>query len=526
MSENARNPLKKYIRDLVPSLHGGLISVYAEKYQIDEKDILDLSASLNPYGSPFDHPEYGLSYETLSKEAYVDAFNYPDNRYPAFRKAAADFLGFDNIGPENIVPGNGSTETVRLFAQCVLSEGDKVIIPYPTFGEYEIQCRMQNVEVVDVPLADIPSISEEILADAKILFICNPNNPDGRLWTRDELIALADKCEKCKTVLYVDEAFIELADPAQSIADLAASRNYVFVMRSLTKAFALPGIRLGFGVASKEVADSLNAARLSWNLSPLQEKTAAAVMSMDGGVNSDYLKRSRDFIMREGAFLKEKMEGIWGFEPGVLTTNFLLVDISRRTIKSTEMTERLAAHGVLVRNCASFKGMEDNYIRLAVRTQAETMRLLQALSDVFREWAQEFADNELKNNVRSRQSGNAQNNSRETCEYYPCHFRGQDCTLCYCPFYPCEDERTGGVFIKSSRGNGQVWSCTHCYIPHMTAVADKIMDYLMVDEDETGVMIKKAWADVIVPIVEERDAEKILEQCRRIRAEKEKNDAA
>ncbi|MBO4302826.1 threonine-phosphate decarboxylase [Methanosarcinaceae archaeon] len=521
MSENNHNPLKKYIQDLTPSLHGGLVRVYAEKYHLDEKDILDLSASLNPYGSPFDHPEYGLSYEKLSEEAYDEAFNYPDNRYLLFRKAAASFLGSADIGPDNIIPGNGSTETIRLFTQCVLNEGDRVIIPYPTFAEYEIQCRLQKAEVVYVKIDDVPDISDDLLKSARILFICNPNNPDGRLWTRGQLIALAEKCRRCETVLYVDEAFIELADPSQSIADIAVSDNYIFVMRSLTKAFALPGIRLGFGVASKEIADALNTARLSWNLSPLQEKAGAALMSMEGGVYSDYLEKSRQLIREEGAFLKEKLGAIRGFETGVLTTNFLLVDISRRMIGSSEIVERLAARGVLVRNCASFKGMGDSCIRVAVRTRPESLRLLEALNVVFKEWAQDFADNELRSHIQERLKGNNRNNSRETCQYYPCHFRGQDCTLCYCPFYPCKDERTGAEFIISNRTGEHIWSCTDCYIPHITSVADRIMDYLMAGED-TDAMLRKAWQEVIIPILEERDDDRILEECRNIRRLKEK----
>ncbi|WNY26113.1 threonine-phosphate decarboxylase CobD [Methanolapillus millepedarum] len=521
MTKKASHPLKENIRNLKGCLHGGLIKESSEKYGIPEKDILDFSANLNPFGTPFDHPEYGLDYTKLAADALKESVNYPDNRYLELRNAAAKFLNQKNITAENIIPGNGSTEIIRLFCQCVLNEGDKVIIPYPTFGEYEIQCRLQNADIVYIPTESVYDLTEEELSAAKIIFICNPNNPTAVLRKRSDLLKLAEKCARAKTVLFMDEAFIELSNPEESLCDMAAENDYVFVMRSLTKCFALPGIRLGFGVASKNIADALNQARLSWNLSPLQEKTGAAFLSMPGGVNSDYLQNSRKMILREAIYLKDELSKIWGFEPGVVTTNYLLIDISKRTLNSSELAERFARHGILIRDCISFKGLDTDFIRIAVRTRDENRRFVQTVSKVFDEWAKEFAENELQNTLAKHKKGSRQN-ERETCEYYPCHFDGQDCTFCYCPFYPCIDERTGGTYVHSTKRNGKIWSCTDCYIPHMTEVVEKMLDGLMEDGDTEG-LLKKEWLEIIVPILEERDSNKILMCCRKIRTEKIKS---
>ncbi|MDV0444776.1 Histidinol-phosphate aminotransferase [Methanimicrococcus sp. At1] len=523
----SQNPLKKHIQSFQGCLHGGLIKESAEKYGLSESEILDFSANLNPFKTPFDHPEYGLDFLKIAAESYPDSYNYPDNRYIPFREAAAAFIntGIESdtrLTKENIIPGNGSTEIIRLFCQCVLNEGDKVIIPYPTFGEYEIQCRLQNVEIVYIPQEQVGTLTAEELKEigAKILFICNPNNPIAALRTREELIKLAEICEKSETVLFMDEAFIELSDPQQSVADLAKDHKFVFIMRSLTKCFEIPGIRLGFGIAQAEIAEALNNARLSWNLSPLQEKTAVALLSMDGGANSDYLKKSRDLILKEANFLKDELSKIWGFKPGAATTNFLLVDISERTIKSTELAERFAKNGILIRNCISFRGLGEDYIRIAVRTRPENEKFIQTISVVFDEWAKDFADNELKSALMIHKTGRQQN-KRETCEYYPCHFEGQDCTFCYCPFYPCGDDRGGGKYIQSSKG-GQVWSCVDCYIPHISPVVEKMMEGLM-EEDETEEILKKEWEEIILPIMEERDSDQVLALCRKIKEENDKN---
>lgn len=523
----SRNPLKKHIQNFQGCLHGGLIKESAEKYGLSENEILDFSANLNPFKTPFDHPEYGLDYMKLAAASYSESYNYPDNRYIPFREAAASFLNSSNVSDirltkENIIPGNGSTETIRLFCQCVLNEGDKVIIPYPTFGEYEIQCRVQNAEIVSVPQEKIETITADELKEigAKILFVCNPNNPTAVLRTREELIELAKKCETAETVLYVDEAFIELSDPKQTVCDLVAGSRFVFVMRSLTKCFEIPGIRLGFGIAHPEIAEALNNARLSWNLSPLQENAGAALMEMEGGVNSDYMIKSRELILEEVNFLKTELSKIWGFKPGAATTNFLLIDISERTVKSTELVERFAKNGILIRNCISFKGLGENYIRIAVRTRPENERFIKTVSIVFEEWAKDFADKELKSALTTHKHG-LQQNKRETCEYYPCHFDGQDCTFCYCPFYPCQDERGGGKYIQSSKG-GQVWSCVDCYIPHIPSVVEKMMEGLM-EDDDTENILKKEWDEIILPILEEHDEEKVLALCRKIKEEVDKN---
>ena len=531
MSKTPSNPLKKHIQTFQGCLHGGLIKESAEKYGLSESGILDFSANLNPYKTPFDHPVYGLDYMKLAAETYEESYNYPDNRYIKYRDAAADFLNSGlpkdaaRLSKENIIPGNGSTEIIRLFCQCVLNDGDKVIIPYPTFGEYEIQCRIQNAEIISLPQEKIENITTEELTEigAKILFICNPNNPTAVLRSRESLIALAEKCEKSGTVLFMDEAFIELSDPAESVCDLVAENKFVFVMRSLTKCFEIPGIRLGFGAAHPEIAQALNNARLSWNLSPLQENVGAALMRMDGGVYSDYLKKSRELILKEAQFLQTELSKIWGFKPGPAVTNFILIDISERTVKSTELVERFSKNGILIRNCISFKGLGEDFIRIAVRTRPENEKFIQTIGIVFEEWAKDFADQELKSAMTIHKKG-LQQNKRETCEYYPCHFDGQDCTFCYCPFYPCKDERGGGKYIQSSKG-GQVWSCADCYIPHIPSVVEKIMEGLM-EDGNTEDILKNEWERIMLPIKEERDDEHVLALCRQIKKENEKNPAA
>jgi len=146
-------------------------------------------------------------------------------------------------------------------------------------------------------------------------------------------------------------------------------------------------------------------------------------------------------------------------------------------------------HGIIIRDCASFN--LENHIRVAVRKRNENHRLIAEFLSVIKEWGSELAEKEiglaLDRGVAAR--------SRIDCEYYPCHFAGQDCTFCFCPFYPCENTRTGGELIHRSAG-GTVWSCAGCNLIHGGHIAEKVLKELM-----SGKKIKDVWKRVMEPVL-------------------------
>ncbi len=499
MSEqNTTLPLKREIQNLTQCTHGGLIKKAAQKHGILEQEMLDLSASLNPLGTPFEYPVGSpyLNLQGILQKAIVQTNQYPDNRYMEFRNAAAGFLG-NEIQPGNIIPGNGSSEVIRLVAECVIEKGDIVLILQPTFAEYEQQCRIFGANILYTKQEDITNITDDLLEKARILFVCNPNNPTGTLIPRKDMLVLAKRCEKNKTILFVDEAFIELSDPDQSIADIAAENDYVFVLRSLTKSFAIPGIRIGFGVASLKMAEKLGAARLPWNLGFVPDMVGTELMNMDGGCNSQYLIESRELIKKEREYLTERLSNIRGLSPLPSSVNYILTDVSDFLMDSVELTQRLAFHGILIRDCSSFYSLDNDYVRIAVRTRDENDRFIKMFGEVLNEWGKQHAEEELKNTLEAAAKGT--HSGRDTCEYYPCHFDDQDCTFCFCPFYACEDERTGGTWIERSSG-GKVWSCVDCHMMHNPKVAQQVLDILM-NKGDTEENLKIAWEQAVKPLL-------------------------
>ncbi len=329
---------------------------------------LDFSANINPLGSP---PLEAIVLKELERIGY-----YPDNSYTEYRQAAARFVG---VGHENIVPGNGSSELIRLFAEMTLGEGGLALIPEPTFGEYENQSLLAGGRIRHIRIGPggMPLFSDSDLEEAEAAFICNPNNPTGILLPGEEVASLAERCEEAETFLLVDEAFIELSDPEESIADLAPEREFLFVMRSLTKSFGVPGLRLGFGIANPLMAGIMDRARIPWSIGSIAAAAGAYLLSQE-----EFLERSREVIKEELVYLTSALKEL-GLIPLGSMVNFILVDIIPAGIPSDELARRMMAEGVLIRDCQSF-GLGKGYIRVAVRNRFENEQLIVALERVLR----------------------------------------------------------------------------------------------------------------------------------------------
>ena len=354
------NRVRKSFASAVECKHGGKVQEARERLGAEP---LDFSANINPLGSP---PLEKLVFEELKKIGH-----YPDNSYRDFRRAAGKFV---NVGMDCIVPGNGSSELIRLFAECCFEEGDKALVPTPSFGEYTNQSLLAGavVKKVNIGKDGLPSLNDADLVRAKLLFLCNPNNPTGWLLTRDQVLSLADRCEEAEVFLLVDEAFIELSDPGQSVADQAQGREFLFVMRSLTKSFGVPGLRLGFGVTNPVLAEILNRARIPWSVGSIAAAAAEYLLGCE-----EHLERSRQVIRVELNYLTRALQDL-GLEPLPSRVNFILVNIGPAGLSSDVLAERTMAQGVLVRDCQSFD-LGKGYIRVAVRGHSENEQLIAAL---------------------------------------------------------------------------------------------------------------------------------------------------
>jgi threonine-phosphate decarboxylase len=328
-------------------IHGGNIRAAGEAAG---RPILDFSACTNPLSFPA-----GAAVSRAARE--LD--HYPDDRYVEFREAAARFCG---APPGLVVPGNGSTELIDLAIHALLQPGDRVVVRGPTYEEYRFRAALAGAEVKEGSGPD----------SSRMVFLCNPNNPTGELLPRDELLRLAEECDRRRAVLVVDESFVELSDPGQTVAPDVADFAGLLVLRSLSKAFGLPGLRAGFAAASPPVAEALEARRSPWSLSVPAEAVAQACFRRAG----PFLERSRRLVARERTRLMEGLREA-GLRPRPSEAPFFCADAP---VAASRAAREFLKRGFLVRDCASF-GLPRT-LRFGIRTPAANRRLLEAARSV------------------------------------------------------------------------------------------------------------------------------------------------
>ena len=319
-------------------VHGGTGKRKREKTR---KNVLDFSASINPFPPSFLwHPDL------------ASLGQYPDDSYCELKEQISCTF---HRSPQEICVGNGSIELIRVYCSITLKGKKKFFTEPHTFGEYALSAFLAG--------AHRTGISE----DSDVSFICNPNNPSGILRKKDEMVRRLEESTSHGGLLFCDEAFIELADPGQSMADIRDPN--LFVLHSLTKSFSVPGIRFGYGFGDPDLIEKIEIARPPWSVNAFAEAYAIQALR-----HWDELASSRAAIAMEREFLTAEINNL-GLIPGPTDANFILVQCGRDV---SLLCRCLEQENILVRDCTSF-GLP-TCIRIAIRTHEENRIFLEALS--------------------------------------------------------------------------------------------------------------------------------------------------
>jgi len=319
--------------------HGGKIKQHLEK---TGHPAIDFSASLNPFppAMEWDFPPSLLDH-------------YPDDDYIRLKEIIGHLFHRD---VEEIAVGNGSIELIRSFCQVIFRKKGAAKIGTPTFGEYLLSVQLAGGHPVKE--GEIPSAA----------FLCNPNNPTGQLVNKKDVSKLLKSYADRGTYLFLDEAFIELSDPAESL--IGTRDNHLCILRSLTKCFSVPGLRFGYAFADPDLVCALEVMRSPWSVNAFAEYFAIQAFN-----KYQELEESRRKIRIECNYLVKSLRDL-GFSVTPPTANFILADTGK---DSGALCDSLACHGILVRDCASF-GLPHS-IRISVRTRSENKSLIEALNE-------------------------------------------------------------------------------------------------------------------------------------------------
>jgi histidinol-phosphate aminotransferase len=350
------------IRHPVSAVHGGIDYSELSTIGIAPDKILDFSTNCNPFGPP-------PGIKAAIKNA--DLESYPDSASNKLRQALADKL---QVSKDNLIIGSGSTELIRLITTAYLNNKDTVIIHSPTYSEYDTACRIAGCTIKKISLPSMDNfrldvrttVTQIIKHKAKAVFLCNPNNPTGQYLTVNEVEQIITADKNCLVVL--DEAYIAFTNNTWSSLDLLKYNN-LMIVRSMTKDFAIAGIRIGYAIAGEAIISVMNEIKPPWNVSSVAQKAALYVLNCDKYVQTCYQKiqDSKNYLISE----LEKM----GFPTISSQTNFFLI----RAGNATDVRQALLKKGLLVRDCSSF-GLPE-YIRIAPRSISQCRKLITALKE-------------------------------------------------------------------------------------------------------------------------------------------------
>ena len=310
---------------------------------------LDFSANVSPLGTP-------RSVTDAIERALPELYRYPD---PYCRTLVQTISEYEGVPKNFVLCGNGASELI--YAYCGAVRPKRAMELAPTFSEYSLALRRTGCEVVRFALKqeenfDLRENFLPILAREKIdaLFLCNPNNPTGRLIADDLLEKILRICREKNIALFVDECFLSLSDGGVDLTPSLSDFPQLFILKAFTKSFGMAGLRLGYGLSADE---------------------AAGVAALG---DAEFLEKNRTIIRAERPWLEEKLRK-FGFWVCPSQVNYILFR------GDAGLTEQLRARGVAIRDCANFEGLTSGWYRVAVRQYEENEQLIAAIRSVGKE---------------------------------------------------------------------------------------------------------------------------------------------
>ncbi|GAK54398.1 L-threonine-O-3-phosphate decarboxylase, putative [Candidatus Moduliflexus flocculans] len=341
--------------------HGGDLLSYQHLY---DGELLDFSSNINPFGYP-------KALDEAFRSGIHALTAYPDIRYRRLRRAISDYLA---CALNEVMVGNGSIDILDYFCR----RGKRVIVCVPCFIEYSERAQVYQTPVVSVPLPDDFVISADLfapmIAPNDVLMLGNPNNPTGRLIPQNELMRLQQIAEERGAMIVLDEAFVEFCDAGYDSIRLFRDKSNICVIRAATKFFGLPGVRLGYGWATPEIVRKFEQQALPWRINALADLAGQVIFR-----DTDYIERTKAYMRQERQFVFSELSQIPGMRVFPTDTNFLLI----RLLTTTEQTifDWCIRRGLVIRKASTFEGLDERFIRVAIKDHVSNLRLIQAFND-------------------------------------------------------------------------------------------------------------------------------------------------
>ena len=372
-------------------IHGGNIFQFAHEQRIEPYEVVDFSANINPLGPS----QRGL--DALNAQLrYIS--HYPDATNDDVLNAIADTYEMDK---HQIIVGNGAAEL--LYAICRLPGYTGAFVPAPGFSEYKEALEASKIPVRDIfyrpreddngkPYFEVPYLALETFAaelkgqDGRIIvFLGNPNNPDGTLLDKDHIRTVASMLKDANSLLVIDESFIDFVgnDPLQdnehSMRSLVNEFDNIIVVHSFTKFYAVPGLRIGAAFTNETLITQLQQYIPSWSVNTLAQAYTKAALN-----DVDYIKRTKQELNEERAFMYNALDDIEGITVYPPSANFILFQVNQEGITANYINEELKKYNMIVRNCDSYVGLTNHWVRIAIKDHETNIKLVDKLTNILK----------------------------------------------------------------------------------------------------------------------------------------------
>ena len=351
--------------------HGGNIKETAKRFGFDPSEIIDMSSNVNPLGPPA-----GLMEFLVEK---MDAIlSLPESDARGAVEAFADRYG---IAPERVLGGNGTTQFIYAIPEVLKTRN--ALILGPTYSDYADACKMWEVPFAFAMAKDSDDFFhdwaevEKKAKEADTVFICNPNNPTGKMVPSDRIKELVAKLPD--VFFIIDESYLPFVPGGDSHSLVGEEMENLLVLNSMSKIFRIPGLRVGFLIASPEVIEKFYRYYLPWSANSLAQEAVKFLMERREQTEN-FIQKSRTFLENERkAFLKtmEKSDAIRVFDS---QTSFLLAKLAR--VDSADAFEQMARNRFLIRDCRNFAGLSEQYVRVSLKTEDANRRAAEKLMAV------------------------------------------------------------------------------------------------------------------------------------------------
>jgi threonine-phosphate decarboxylase len=361
---------RRAVESQVDREHGGDVHAWAKQARIDPAEIIDFSATINPLGPP-------ASVRKAFQKSYEEIPRYPDPYGQELKEALAKR---HEMKPEELLLGNGSTQLIYLL--CFALRPRKALVVGPAFSEHANALTLAGAKVRFLPLTadgDFRFSTEEFMAAwgkaDDMAFVTTPNSVTGQLIPRAEIEKIARIALIRRRFLVVDEAFMDFAE-GESVKQLIRDNPYLIILRSLTKFYALPGLRLGYLLAHSRRVAQFAAYLEPWSVNGPAQKVALACLA-----DRSFGLKTERWLRRERIFLTQALIALKRFQPYPSSANFLLVRIANDNSDALELRYFLLGRKILIRACNSFAGLGTDHFRVAVLRRKDNRRLLEALTE-------------------------------------------------------------------------------------------------------------------------------------------------